>query len=492
MDSNTSRRAFLRGALALAGSLSIAPLLAACGQGAAPAAKPAESKPADTKPTAAAKTETKPAAPAAAPAATQPAAQQAPAASKKLGGEIRLHVRVGPEEDTLNDVLPKFTEETGVQVKVESFPTTEYFTKLQTLIAGGTAGDVWWSIYRNTPRFAQNKVILQMDDLVKSDNFDLSQYFPSAVEAARYQGGLYALPFKLHPGPAALYYNVRDAQEAGITMPEKQVPSWDNLIETAKKLTKESGGRTERFGLYIPLSPENATNTLQTTNMYIRSWGGDIYSEDGKKSLLMEQPAKDGIRFMADLMHKHKVAATGREFTPQSEDLMIAERASMLQASSSTKSIPTKIGGKFEVRNLLMPPGPTGKVGTQAITDHIVISAKTQNPEASWALTKLMCGTDVGVRLGGGTGGIASGTCGARIDVFNDPRLMANPLHPIFIELVQTAVAPRYPANLREEEVASAMHQTLMPVWLGERQPDDAFFTELNSAVQGVLDRPMA
>jgi len=40
--------------------------------------------------------------------------------------------------------------------------------------------------------------------------------------------------------------------------------------------------------------------------------------------------------------------------------------------------------------------------------------------------------------------------------------------------------------------VATALHQTLQPVFLGERKPDDAFFTELSAAVQGVLDRPMA
>jgi ABC-type glycerol-3-phosphate transport system substrate-binding protein len=164
----------------------------------------------------------------------------------------------------------------------------------------------------------------------------------------------------------------------------------------------------------------------------------------------------------------------------------------LLQASSSTKSISTKTGGKFEVRNVLMPPGPTGKLGTQAITDDIVINARTQNPQAAWALTKVLCGADVGVRLGGGTGGIASGTCGARKDVFSDSRITANPLHGVFLDVIPNVVPLRLPANLREEEVAAALHQNLMPLWLGERKPDDAFFGELNAAIQGVLDRPIA
>src|SRR5258707_11856827 len=67
-------------------------------------------------------------------APTAQLAAQAPAASKKLGGELRLHVRTGSEEDTLKDVLPKFTQDTGVAVKTESLPTPPYFTQLHTLI----------------------------------------------------------------------------------------------------------------------------------------------------------------------------------------------------------------------------------------------------------------------------------------------------------------------------------------------------------------------
>jgi len=460
-----------------------AALLAACGQqqqSPAATAKPAESG--------------NPAAPAANPASTtegKPAAQ-APAASKVSGTQLRLHVRTGPEEDTLNAVLPKFTEDTGIQVKVESFPTTEYFTKLQTLIAGGTVGDVFWDTFRNTPRFANNKVIMPMDDLVAKDKFDLAQYFPSAIESSKYQGVLYAMPFKLHPGPAALYYNVNAAQDAGVTIPEKQVASWDQLVDAAGKLTRQGSGRIDRYGLSLGLSTDQTTSTLQTLLMYVRSWGGELYSEDGKKSLFNEPPMRDAVRFMADIMFNKKVAAPLQDMTSQAEDPMIAQRVAMLQASSSTKSITTKIGGKFDVRDVMMPPGPSGKIGTQAITDHINISAKTRNPDAAWELVKVLVGHEVGVRLGGGTGSIASGTTGARIDVFNDPAPMANPLHPIFVDLCQQATAPIQPANLREEEVASAVHQTIGPVFLGERQPDDAFFAQLHQAVQAVLDRPMA
>jgi multiple sugar transport system substrate-binding protein len=498
MASTMSRRALLRGAAGLLGTFGVASLLSAC-VSSQPAAKPAESKPAESKPAEAAK----PAAPAAQPAATtapakpaeaakpaadaKPAAQTAPAPSKKLSGTIRLHVRTGPEEDALKDMLPKFTQDTGVEVKLETFPTEEYATKIQTLMAGGTVGDVMWGIQRTTPRYARNKQIMQLDELIAKDKYDMGLYWPGAVEACKYMGGIWAVPYKIHPGPAAVYYNVQQMQEAGVTVPEKQWASWDDLKKAAKAATRDG-----RFGLQLNITSGGATNTPQPVTMFLRSWGTDLYSEDGKKSNLSEPKAKEAIKFMYDLMHTDKIAVTGKEFpASSSEDLMVAQKVSMLMAASSTKSIPTKIGGKFEVRNLIAPPGPAGVVGTQAIVDHIVISAKTQNPDAAWELAKFMTSTEFGVRLGGGSGATNSGTTGAQIAVFNDPRIMANPLHPIFIDLVKMATAPRFPANLREEEHAVALHQTMMPLWLGERKPDDAFFDELTRACQAVLDQPI-
>ncbi len=488
MHPMTSRRALLRGALGVAGTLAITPILAACGQTAAPAAKPAESKPAEAKPA-----ESKPAAPVAQPAPTAaPAAQPAAAAKAAPGTELRLHLRVGPEEDTMKEVLPAFTQQTGINIKLESFPTNEYFAKIQTLIAGDQVGDVLWTVnYVGTFRWASSKIIRAVDDLVTADKYDTSQFYPAAWEAGKYQGQMYGLPFKIHPGPSAFYYNVNAAKEAGVTFPEKQIASWDDLIKGTKAMVKSSGPRVERHGFSMSMSPDSSQQAWQVIQMYLRSHGGEYYSEDGKKAQLNTQQAKDAIRFMHALMHQHKVAVPQQEWTAQSDEIFIAERSAGLQGSSSLKSLPTKIKDKFEVKNVIMPPGPGGKLGSQAIVDHIVMSAKTQKAKESWELMKVLCGKDVGVRLGAGAGGQVSGTSGGRLDVLNDPQLLKNPLHPIFLDLLSQVQVLRLAHNFRDLEVAQALHQMTGPLWLGERQPDDAFFEELNKAVQAVLDKPV-
>jgi multiple sugar transport system substrate-binding protein len=452
-----------------------APTTAPAAPTTAPAAKPAE----PTKPAAAATT---------APAA-QPTA--AGAAAKPTGVELRLHVRTGSEEDTLKEVLPAFTQQTGIGVKLESFPGAEYYTKLQTLIAGGQYGDVMWTVnYRGTFLWAYNKLIRPLDDLVKADSFDTTQYVKAAWDGAMYEGKPYGMPFKIHPGPAALYYNVNQITEAGVKMPDKQMPNWEELIKVGKTLHKESGGRVERYGFYHGMSPNDATGTWKKILMYTRSFGGEIYSEDGKKALLSEPAAKEAIRFLHGLIFKEKIAPSLRDSTAAADELFITERAALYQQESSTKSIPTRIkDNKFQVRNVIMPPGPGGKVGTMTIIDHIVMSANTKTPKESWELIKLLCGKEVGIRLGEGVGG-ASGTSGGRLDVLTDARLTKNPLHPIFIDLLQQAQVTRLAGNFRDEELNTVFHQVTGPIWLGEKEPNDAFFKEFNDAVQATLDKP--
>ena len=104
-----------------------------------------------------------------------------------------------------------------------------------------------------------------------------------------------------------------------------------------------------------------------------------------------------------------------------------------------------------------------------------------------------MTSTEFGVRLGGGTGGTASGTTGAQIEVFNDPHIMANPLHPIFIDLVKIARRRGFPANLREEEHATALHQTLDADLAGRAQAGRCLLRRAERGrASAVLDQPLA
>ena len=84
------------------------------------------------------------AAPGAAPSGQSTEGGDAPSGEKTT---IRYHARIGQQEDTLYDMqAPKFMEENpNIELVRESFPGDEYETKIATMHAGGTMGDVIWS-----------------------------------------------------------------------------------------------------------------------------------------------------------------------------------------------------------------------------------------------------------------------------------------------------------------------------------------------------------
>ena len=496
------------GRRSLLGAVSAGVLLAACGPAAPPTATPAPANPAE-KPAAAATTApaaatTAPAAANSASQATAPASQAAaatkpagapaassPAAAAKSGVTLRLHVRTGTEADALAERLPIFTQQNGADVKIESFPGGDYYAKAQTLIAGGQLGDVLWAIVgQGWPIWGATGVLQPLDGFVQSEKFDLSVYYKSALDQFYYQGKLYGLPFKLQPGQIGLFYNADAVKETGVKEPSLDM-TFDQLAEISKGLTKTNGNRVERYGFTPYFSAGSDTNGgWWFTAANARAWGAELIDETGTKSLVPDPKFKQSVTWLHDLIFKQKAAPSYKDVASNDPDTMFVSGAgAMFQSGSWTKSVQTRVKDKFTVKDTLMPKGPTGSRGGFTVSDMIAMNAKTQYQPQAWALTKFLTDKEMGVRLGGGSGG-ASGTCGARPDVFHDDRLMKNPLHPVWIEAAENAQAARYAANFRTQEYNTALWQKMTALWAGDEQPNDQFFSELNTALQQVLDMP--
>jgi multiple sugar transport system substrate-binding protein len=468
----------------------VAPIVAACGSSApppAPTSKPAE----PAKPAEAAKpAESKPAAPAAAAQPTTAAAAPAQPAVKSAA-EVRLHVRTGNEADTLADRLPELEQKTGIKTKIESFPGAEYFTKLQTLIAGGQMGDVFWAIVHQGwgPYFMSNGVALALDDLVKADNFDLNQYYPVSIQASKvFENKLLGLPFKLQPFAIGVYYNATAFAEEKVTPPTLDTTP-DQFVEVAKKMTKMEGGKPTRFG-FLPAQIGSGYESLVTV---LRPFGADVTDKDGKKATVNTPEAVAGMKWIHDLVFMHRAAPMVQELSGDPATLLdsmfVAGIGAMYQAGSSAKSLPTRVKDKFKVEDTMMPMGPAKSRGSMAGVDVIMINQATKLQKESWELTKLLCDKETGIRLGEGRGG-ASGTCGARPDSFNDPRLMANPLHPVWIKQAEEAGPLFIPANFRGGEIDTVVKQKLGGLFNGDEKFEQKFFDDLNKEIQQILDKP--
>jgi|GEM_PF-6486550 len=87
-----------------------------------------------------------------------------------------------------------FTERNpGVIAEFVHVPTN-YWDKLQTMLAGGVPPDVFFMNSYFFTSYAAKGVLLALTPLVKRDNFDLSDFHPLALRNYTYRDVLYALP----------------------------------------------------------------------------------------------------------------------------------------------------------------------------------------------------------------------------------------------------------------------------------------------------------
>jgi multiple sugar transport system substrate-binding protein len=314
------RRSFLAGTTLVSASA----LLSACGG--APAV-----------PTALA-TEVPPTVPAAATPTEAPAAQSAPTTGSadklvvwKFGGS-------GPELEYFPRQNELFSKKTGIQL---DYSNNEGSVRREKIIAAFRAkriADVVLPDGQSIPDLVSLGVILALDDLDRklTDSWK-PNFIPEIWNTTMYQGKWYALPPYVDTG-TFLTYNKKIFAEAGIT---KVPANWDELRDTAKKLTK-----ADRPGITISATPNPVDANTFEGIAYAN--GGRWLDDTGKKVTIAEPGFVDVLQLYVDLVNA-KVVPPGVTTTPFSSSgvLFFQEKVAMW----ASLSFPGAIQQTMKVRD---------------------------------------------------------------------------------------------------------------------------------------------
>lgn len=235
--------------------------------------------------------------------AARPATAQEPAYEE---GELRVFVCCpGGEADLkIRDEINKAFEANhpGVKIKQEVLPAgTNYFEKLQTLIAAGNVPDVFDMWEGFVQPYAEAGHLLELDPFLEASGVGKDQFEPRILELNSWNGKLYSFPIEYIPYPAALFYNKKLFQEAGLQPPDSTW-NWNTVRDAALKLTKRSGDRVEQWGILFDY------NFYPTWLSFIWANGGDFFTPDQTKCAVTDPPATQALQFWADLVTKDQVA----------------------------------------------------------------------------------------------------------------------------------------------------------------------------------------
>ena len=273
-------------------------------------------------------------------------------------------------------------ENPNVTVSFEPY-SGNYNDKVTAMQAGSDLPDVIYTSDSRVKPFAANKVSADMDKLAAKDKASqalLKDVYPSMLDLGRVKSipGLYMLPWALDV--LVMYYNKSMFRTAGVDLPK---PTWtvNDMIEAARRLTKETGDpASSQYGLNL-----NWTAWSEYVP-WMRGYGGDMVSEDGKKAALDTGGAVEGIEAMASLVTRHRVAPPpGTDFG--GDAFQLGKVGMMFSIRNSTVAIRKNVGTNFDWDVELRPAFPKKRV-TGMGTAGVTVTTQTKNPDAAWQLAK--------------------------------------------------------------------------------------------------------
>lgn len=173
--------------------------------------------------------------------------------------------------DEVNEIYPH------IEIELTTLAFSDYWTRLQTRVAGGTAPDIISMQSLRMPGFGS--VLYPLDEFIENDDeIDIEDFDENILENMRYDEQVAALPYDV--GPYVMYYNKDLFDAHGVDYPEA---GWtmEEFNETIEALSQG-----EDYGIILK------NNSLENYIPFIYSNGGEYLNEDGQYQLNSEATIK--------------------------------------------------------------------------------------------------------------------------------------------------------------------------------------------------------
>jgi multiple sugar transport system substrate-binding protein len=307
----------------------------------------------------------------------KPAAEQGPV-------EITFTMWGAPEElavwqavvDDFQKVNPNIT------VKVDVSDWDSYWTKLNTLIAGGTPPDVF---AMDAPLFLDwqsRGALLNLQPYIDANPGFLDGIYPQTLTAYKTADGYYGLPRDFQT--IVLFYNKDMFDAAGVDYPTADW-TYDDMLAAAKKLTldTDNDGKVDQYGLW-----SDTWDMELLWSEAIWAYGGEIISDDHTKTLIGEGGARDAWAYI-DSLYKEGVMPTPTTSGEFGLDLFQSGMAAMTTIGHWAVPGYVQSGINFDVAP--MPKGPAGQA-TSVNSAGFVISKDSKHADAAFEFIKFALG----------------------------------------------------------------------------------------------------
>ena len=215
--------------------------------------------------------------------------------------ELEMNYWMSEQDEGILPAIEAFNaSQDEIVVNASSIPWSQYWDKLVVGLPAGSAPDVFTINALNVVDYARNGYLLDITDLFESGAVDVTKYPAHTVATHTVDGVLWGIPRDFDA--IAVYYNKTLFDEAGVEYP-KDGWTWDEFIETAKKLTNPDAGI---HGCSI------AANGQAFGYDYIYGNDGMLFDENGMCVVNTPENA-EAFQKLHDAIHVEKISATVEE-----------------------------------------------------------------------------------------------------------------------------------------------------------------------------------
>lgn len=402
-----------------------------------------------------------------------PQAQQGkgPPPGLQKGVVIQWAVDSGPTRTKLRQDQVALFKQKFPDIEVQFIEGATGTDKLLAMFAGGTPPDLFRQETFGFATFASRGAITVFDPYIRRDKFDTEDFFPAALRNWQWKGKQYGIPFL---GIRIMYYNRAMVDQAGAARPPASWKeagwTWDAFLELARKVMIREGTSATRWAFDVGTQRRD----WQT---WVWSNGGELFSDDGTRMFLGEEPAIQALQFLADLIHRHRVAPTAAERQAQGGRRGLFLDGNLLMYHEPVNSV---AANRREVTfdwSLTGTPRGRGKAIASGGGVGWFLAEPSRVKNETWELMKVLASKE-SVKMEAVRGEAPPG----RISVARDPEFVNPPEPPgadmkVVVESLE--VMHIEPPLMNGVEIDNILDEALAPVWAGQQGARDAIQSAL-------------
>ena len=295
-------------------------------------------------------------------------------AQKAGEGTVITYVTLGDTGmELLKEAAVEFKNETGIEVKLESWAYSDAYQKILTLAEGGNMPDAMYGFSSWTQQFKEAGYTVAIDSLISKELYD--DFSPAALDVCKVGGELWAMPSYM--SIRGMLFNKNRMADAGI---EKLPTTWEEFLADGEKLTDPASGKYA-----YAMVAGHPKNTLDCFLPILWAYDADVMNADGTANGFNNENGVAALQMYVDLA-KYAVPDYGQADINSTQNNFTTQIAAAYFHNAQGLAALKEAGEDYSWAEITEPlAGPGGSRYSLGVMDvDLVFNTGNQEAAAKW------------------------------------------------------------------------------------------------------------